>query len=52
MAPSARNPMAPQVPPEPSTIAPRSTATTAVKAPPASTDTNDVSSYGTSRRRA
>ena len=43
MAPSARNPIAPQVPPEPSTIAPRSTATTAVNAPPASTDTNDVS---------
>ena len=34
------------MPPAPSTIAPRSTATTAVKAPPASTNTNDVSLHG------
>ena len=33
-------------------MAPRSTATTAVKAPPTSTETNEVSEYGIPRRRA
>ena len=52
MAPMARKPGAPLVPPAPSTTAPPSTPTTAVKAPPTSTKTNEVASQGRRSRRA